>query len=417
MANIFPGNRITRLVRVFGLFLVLNSLWTMAWTLVFTSELVYHPPTRLSQGLAALGLSLDLYFWANAIPLLIMFLSHFVVAVLLFLRLPHDRMAFFVAIFLLAFGTANAYPLAPEFLEVWSSGRLYYVIPFAINNFLAWPLLVTFFALYPDGRFLPHWMRYVAVYCFFFSSAWGAFPQVFGAPAGWLGVFVLVSVILVFGSSLYAQVYRYRYYSTPLQRQQTKWMVYGVAVMVVAIIGQQLLTALVLPYSTATPAESVVLDLISMLLSTMTALVPIAVGLAILRYRLYDIDIIINRTLVYGTLTAALALVYFGSVVLLQALFRTATGQAQSEVVTVISTLTIAALFTPLRHRIQALIDHRFYRRKYDAARTLAVFSTAARDVVDLEQLTAELIYAVEETMQPAHTSLWLRPAEKEKAV
>jgi hypothetical protein len=325
-------------------------------------------------------------------------------------------MAFFVAIFLLAFGAASAYPLAPEFLEVWSSGRLYYVIPFAINNFLAWPLLVTFFALYPDGNFLPRWMRYVAVYGFFFALAWGAFPQAFGAPVGWVGIFVLASVALVFGASLYAQVYRYRYYSTPLQRQQTKWMVYGVAVMVVATIVQQVLATLVWPYATAAPAESVLLDLVLMLLSTMTALVPIAVGLAILRYRLYDIDIIINRTLVYGTLTAALALVYFGSVVLLQALLRTATGQAQSEIVTVISTLTIAALFTPLRRRIQALIDHRFYRRKYDAARTLAVFSTAARDVVDLEQLKAELLYAVEETMQPAHTSLWLRPAEKEKA-
>jgi hypothetical protein len=142
-------------------------------------------------------------------------------------------------------------------------------------------------------------------------------------------------------------------------------------------------------------------------------LMPLCFAIAILRYRLFDIDILINRTLVYGALTAALALVYFGSVVLLQTLFRLVTGEGQSQLVTVLSTLAIAALFTPLRRRIQAVIDHRFYRRRYDAVRTLAAFSTAARDEVDLNQLTGRLLEAVEETMQPAHVSVWLRPAKR----
>ena len=137
---------------------------------------------------------------------------------------------------------------------------------------------------------------------------------------------------------------------------------------------------------------------------------PIALGVAILKYRLYDIDLIINRTLVYGTLTGTLALVYFGSVTTTQALFRTITGQQQlPQLVVVASTLLIAALFNPMRRRIQSFIDRRFYRSKYDARKTLEAFSTKLRHETDLQALNNELVGVVEETMQPAHVSLWLR--------
>jgi hypothetical protein len=138
---------------------------------------------------------------------------------------------------------------------------------------------------------------------------------------------------------------------------------------------------------------------------------PVAVGIAILRYRLYDIDIIINRTLVYGSLTLMLALVYFGGVTATQALFQTFTGQEElPQLVVVASTLVIAALFTPLRRRIQSFIDRRFYRRKYDARKTLEAFSAKLRDETDLEALNNDLVGVVRETMQPAHVSVWLRP-------
>jgi hypothetical protein len=137
-------------------------------------------------------------------------------------------------------------------------------------------------------------------------------------------------------------------------------------------------------------------------------LLPAAAGVAILRHRLYDIDTLINRTLVYGALTASLALVYFGSVVTLQDAFRTLTGGG-SQLVIVASTLTIAALFGPLRRRIKAVIDRRFYRRKYDAAKTLETFSGRLRDAADPGRLEADLLTVVRETVQPAHLSLWLR--------
>ncbi|HKV01828.1 MAG TPA: hypothetical protein VJQ26_06875, partial [Ktedonobacteraceae bacterium] len=140
-------------------------------------------------------------------------------------------------------------------------------------------------------------------------------------------------------------------------------------------------------------------------------LIPLSFGLAILRYRLWDIDIIINRTLVYGTLTVLLALVYFGSVIGLQSLLHGFTGGNQLAIVG--STLLIVALSQPLRHRVQDIIDRRFYRRKYDTARTLTAFSAKLRNEVDLDHLSEQLVEVVQETMQPAHVSLWLRSPEK----
>jgi hypothetical protein len=141
---------------------------------------------------------------------------------------------------------------------------------------------------------------------------------------------------------------------------------------------------------------------------------PISIGIAMVRYRLYEIDFIINRTLVYGALTVVLVAVYFGGIVVLQRTFLALTGQ-KSTLAVVASTLLIAALFTPLRRRIQAFIDRRFYRSKYDAAKTLEAFSAKLRDETDLDALSDDLVGVVWETMQPAHVSLWLRPETSAK--
>jgi hypothetical protein len=163
------------------------------------------------------------------------------------------------------------------------------------------------------------------------------------------------------------------------------------------------------------PGEPLPYWIHQVIFASLTLTFPLSIAFSILRYRLWDIDILIRRTLVYTLLTAVLGLVYLGSVVLLQAVVRTFTGGTESSLVTVISTLAIAALFLPLRQRIQALIDRRFYRRSYDAARALEAFGQAARDDVDLNVLGERLLAVVEETMQPDHVSLWLR-SEGDKA-
>jgi len=161
--------------------------------------------------------------------------------------------------------------------------------------------------------------------------------------------------------------------------------------------------------------DALLLDvlLVSLLANTaffvLMLIIPTSIAIAILRYRLYDIDLIINRTLVYGSLTATLIALYFGGIVVLQRIFVLITGQ-RSTLAVVASTLLIAALFNPLRRQIQSFIDRRFYRRKYDARKTLEAFSTQLRDETDLAALSDDLVGVVRETMQPAHVSLWLRP-------
>jgi hypothetical protein len=145
------------------------------------------------------------------------------------------------------------------------------------------------------------------------------------------------------------------------------------------------------------------------LIGVLWCTIPTALAISILRERLFDIDLIIHRTLVYSVLTGLLALVYFASVVLLQTLLQVAAGQRQSAFVIVLSTLAMAALFNPLRRRVQDFIDRRFYRRKYDAQKILAAFSASLRDEVEIEALSERLIAVASETMQPAHASLWLK--------
>jgi hypothetical protein len=192
------------------------------------------------------------------------------------------------------------------------------------------------------------------------------------------------------------------------ERQQIKWIAFAASVVVV-VYAIAMIASFIHPSDAWTTAGSVWwLNLLTYAVLSSFTLVPIAVGIAVLRYRLYDIDIIINRALVYGPLSAMLALIYVGGVVGMQTVLRAIAGQ-ESTLAVVASTLAIAALFNPLRRRVQAFVDRRFYRSKYDARKTLEVFSAKLRDKTDLEALNGELVSVVRETMQPAHVSLWLR--------
>jgi MFS family permease len=282
-------------------------------------------------------------------------------------------------------------------------------------------LQVFYILLFPTGR-LPsrrwRWLGWLTVTYVVVGVILGAFSS--GALLGMLGpiqnplgiegfsniyykaiIFIMGSLLtLAVTLSVFIRLRR----AIGVERQQIKWFAYAAA----AYISAGTL-AYPVPMVVDTPLW---FERVGFALNiAFIPAIPIAIGIAILRYRLYDIDTLINRTLVYGSLTLMLALVYFGGVTATQVVFRALTGQEeQPQLTIVVSTLVIAALFTPLRRRIQSFIDRRFYRNKYDARKTLEAFSAKLRNDADLEALSDDLVGIVRETMQPAHVSLWLRP-------
>lgn len=278
---------------------------------------------------------------------------------------------------------------------------------------LSWQLYFLIFFFFPNGQPAPRWVRWLA-------GAWIAW-MVIQSPLLAEGIQLLgpavenrlsgISSGLAIGfvlSALASQFYRYFRVSNTLERQQTK--------LVVLVLLFMLAIVAAIPFAFR-PANTLHLaqDLIAALIQwtffgLALMLVPLAIGVSILRYRLWDVDVIVRRTLVYAALTGILALVFFGGVTLLQGILTSVSGQ-QSSLAVALSTLAIAALFNPLRRRIQEFIDRRFYRRKYDAEQALAEFATTARNETDLECLTGKLTGAVQDTLQPSHLSLWLKPA------
>jgi hypothetical protein len=325
-------------------------------------------------------------------------------AALIFWRRSADRMALFCAYMLVLFGGATYTGLLDYGLRTvapawyWLVGGL---------ELLAQVCVPTFFLLFPSGRFVPRWTRW-GVLVFVLYEVWYIFLST--AYLGQLaGVSSLVFAALLLGV-VGLQVYRYRRVSIVRERQQTKWVVFGLAVALGGFALFLISVNLFLPPDLRnSPAAAALIP--TTVTFGLLLCIPISIAIAILRSQLYDIDTIINKALVYGLLTALLAAVYAGLIIGLESLAGLIAGQAAiNPLVLVISTLVIYALFRPLRRRIQAIIDRRFYRRKYDAARTLAAFSATLRNEVDLATLSEHLVGVVEETMQPASVSLWLRP-------
>ena len=306
-------------------------------------------------------------------------------------------------------------PPYPGVLFQWN----YWVWAFPLNflEFLAQTALIIVF-IFPDGRFVPGFTRWLAL-------GWAAVSLVTNLPAilpgalypwSWWSspLFTLVRIAL-YGSLALAFLYRYRRVSTPLQRQQIKWVVFASSIVLLEASVANLVLSVVPSYFPALVLSPQLNQLVLLLTYSLPVLIPLSIGIALLRYRLWDIDRVINRTLAYGTLSATLALIYVGSILLLQFLLRELTGQfAQNQIAIVGSTLVIAALFQPLRRGIQSRIDRRFYRRKYDAVRTIAAFSATLRGEIDLHTLSEQLVRVVQETMQPVSVSLWLQRHERQ---
>jgi hypothetical protein len=295
-----------------------------------------------------------------------------------------------------AFATANS-PLALRLLALLVHGA-------------ELPALGIFLLIFPTGRFTPRWSWVVSVW-------WTAHILSFNLPAPynfnyWPPVLQASDFLLLVASPIPIQVYRYRHVYTPTERQQTKWLVSGF----VGGVLLELFFGFVLPIVPGLNAPDSPLQLLDSVGGALLFIsIPVGVGIAILRYRLWDIDVLINKALVYGLLTALLGALYAGLIIGLSSLASAMTGQgAERPGVVVISTLAVAALFQPLRRRIQALIDRRFYRHKYDAEKILAAFSARLSQEVDLSLLGEQLLAVVQETMQPTSLSLWLCPRKPE---
>ncbi len=320
-------------------------------------------------------------------------LSLALVGIIIFLRRPDDWLAWLMSATLVSVfaegstGLPGLLALAGQFL--YFCGTLFFSpLPF----------------LFPNGRFVPRWSRWIAwplaVILAVVTVLWPNSALYFGVYLVWLPLAPI------------AMIYRYFRAATPTERQQIKWVVVAfLASFVIAFNWIFLLPRF--PASAPSPERLAFMVVGVLFYAIGYGGLAVAIGFSILRYRLWDIDVLVRRTLIYSVLTALLALLYFGSVVVIQGLLRGVTG-GESPLVIVISTLIIAALFIPLRARVQQAIDRRFYRKKYDAAQTLAAFAASARDETNLGTLSDRLQSAVQDTMQPAHVALWLKHAARD---
>ena len=352
-----------------------------------------------AQALQNLGFSIGAYAVSILALITASTLVSFGVAGLIFWRRSDDWMAMLVSLFLVTFGV-NFSVQAQANLAANANSAWQWPLNILIG--LGWVLLVLLLYLFPNGRFVPRWTRPLAVFVVANTIFLNTYPNAFST----FPPLVISAIFLVNGGSgVVAQIYRYINVSGPVQRQQTKWVVFGLAMTILAILGRY---ASLLIFPSLNTSSSFYFLIFTYVYPLVLLLIPLTLGFAILRYRLWDIDILINRTLVYGTLTALLALLYFGLIFALQSLFQGIFHQ-NNAVAIVVSTLAIVGLFQPLRHRIQRFIDRRFYRSKYDATKTLEAFNATLRNEVDLSQLSENLLAVVKETMQPASVSLWLR--------
>jgi hypothetical protein len=355
--------------------------------------------------LRELGLSVSIYATYMLATQVMLMLGFWAMGVAIFWRKSTDWVALLFALMLVTFGASSIVePYTPTNGLLGALGTYVALLGYA--------LFYASFFVFPDGRFVPRWGRWAVVVWIVYQASFSLVPNDSPLqPEAWPTLLLLPLVLGLFGAMVFAQVYRYLRVSEPIERQQTKWVVFGLTAAISLTLAAAIVPAEFFPRLLQPGVSKVLYGMgVTTVVNLSLLLIPLSIGVAILRYRLWDIDELINRTLVYGSLTVTLSLVYFGGIAATEAILRALTVQEQPQLAVVVSTLVIAALFTPLRRRIQRFIDRRFYRRKYDARKTLEAFSATLRDETDLDALSDDVISAVSETMQPAHVSLWLRP-------
>lgn len=358
-----------------------------------------HP--EQAQALKGIGLFPDVFIVYTVALTCVLMIVCLVVSTVIVWRRTDDRMAFLVALFLVTLSPFNVMFNVSESPSPWQ-------VPNECLSFLFITLLPLILAVFPNGHFIPRWMRWPVFALLILQVPFTFFPRLASLTISGLSVSFVVSISICAILVIF-QWYRYRRVSSPLERQQTKWVVFGFAV---PITEEFLGTVLYLLFPAAAAPGSLYLPAYAAVAGLLILSIPLSFGFAMLRSRLWEIDAIINRALVYGAFTLSLALIYIGLIIGLQALLRSFISQNNS-VAIVLSTLAIVALFQPLRRSIQRMIDRRFYRSKYDAAKTLAAFSATLRNEVDLEQLSEQLLAVVQETMQPAQLSLWISQSDR----
>src|SRR5215469_6181520 len=343
---------VTLIILTLGLFVaMLPAYFTQLQTVCARSACIPGQPTLASaRTLQTLGLSITNYAAFMLILTIMAALACFVVSGFIFWRRSDDWMALFVALALVMMGTAYITYTLQQGNSTWQ-------LPALILNILTYGGLFLVYSLFPDGRFVPRWMGWFTAGWL----AWGTMYILFPTSPSFRPLHNAIWLCELAGSAA-SLVYRYRHVSGLVQRQQTKWVVFGIAIPIILVVCLEV-PALLFP-SLGAPGSLYNLVSGPGFLFALIPL-PLTIGIAILRARLWDIDVIINRTLVYFVLTVALVLVYMGAVLLLQRLFYALTGQ-DSVFAQIASTLAIALLFQPLQQRIQIIIDHRFYRHKYD---------------------------------------------------
>ena len=417
---VFPSNASTSLKSFRVATLVISGLLLLAWLvgavlwwrsvfadldpLLTTTFFEQVTVAEVRRGATDLGISPAVFPILWFVLEFIILVTFGLMSFLLFLRKP-DGFGTYLALTFMVIATSITGPVITRvdaLIPGWTA--VVYERLLGIASFLA---LVSIAYFFPDGRFVPRWSRWIL---FIFSALFMLYFLTWSGPSGEVidGSELLIPSLGLLGFGVASQIYRHIRVSGPVERQQLK----GVIVSLALFLAVGIVFAIIAPNAQDFADPATAYDLVAHMVFYYALTLAIvgmiaAITFAVLRYRLWEIDVVIRRTTSYAIVTGMLALVYFGSVIFLQRVLSPLTGE--STVAVVLSTLLIAALFLPLRRRVQNVIDRRFFRKKYDAEQVLARFAATARDETDLDALTAELMRVIQETMEPESVTIWLK--------